>query len=106
MSSAKLDDWLTVLANFGIVAGLVIVYLELDHANRLAEANAIQIRGNEIMESQKEYALSDYLPDIVIKARQSGFESLSPVEFSRYRAWELARRQRMPGSIANTRWAF
>ena len=95
MNSAKLSDWLTVLANLGIVAGLVIVYLELDQANRLAEANAHQFRDAEITQAQKDYALSDYMPEIVIKAQEGGFDSLTAVELSRYLMWESARRQRL-----------
>ena len=95
MNTAKLNDWLALLANLGIVAGLIIVYLELDHANRLAEANAEQARDAEIVQALKDYALSDSLPEIVIKAAQNGFESLSSVEFSRYQEWEQARLQRL-----------
>ena len=95
MNSAKLNDWLALLANLGIVAGLVIVYLELDHANRLAEANAMQARDAEIVQAQKDYALSDYMPEIVVKAQENGFDSLTAVEVSRYHQWEMARLQRL-----------
>ena len=106
MDSAKLSDWLTVLANLGIVAGLVIVYLELDHANRLAEANAHQFREAEITKAQIDYALSDYMPEIVIKARESGFDSLTAVESSRYLMWESARRQRLVGAYRQYQMGF
>ncbi|MDA0679823.1 MAG: hypothetical protein O3A13_07720 [Proteobacteria bacterium] len=95
MNSAKLNDWLGVVANLGIVVGLVIVYLELDHANRLAEANAVQFRDSEISNARKEYADSELLPGIVVKARNGGFDSLTEVEFERYRSWELGRLRRL-----------
>lgn len=106
MNSAKLNDWLGVVANIGIVAGLIIVYLELDHANRLAEANALQAFDAEVIQAQKDFAESDHLPEIVVKAEQNGFESLSAVEALRYREWERGRLQRLNAIYRQNKLGF
>lgn len=95
MDSDKLNKWLTLLANIGVVAGLAILIVEINQTNHLAEAEAIQRRSDQIMEAQKEYALSEFLPDIVVKYQEGGINALTAVEVSRYRSWELARRARM-----------
>ena len=95
MDSDRLNKWLSLLANLGVVAGLVMLVIEINQTNNLAKAEAAQKRSDQIMESQKDYALSEHLPGIVVKYRESGIEALTAVEISRYRSWELARRSRM-----------
>ena len=72
-----------------------MLVIEINQTNNLAKAEAGQKRSDQIMEAQKDYALSEYLPDIVVKYRESGIDTLTAVEISRYQSWELARRARM-----------
>ena len=95
MDSDRLNKWLSLLANLGVVAGLVMLVIEINQTNNLAKAEAAQNRSDQIMEAQKDYALSEYLPGIVTKYRENGIEALTAEETSRYRSWELARRSRM-----------
>ena len=37
-----LNKWLTLLANFGVVAGLIFLAIEVNHSSRLADVAAYQ----------------------------------------------------------------
>jgi len=95
MDSDQLNKWLSLLANLGVVVGLAVLIIEIDQTNKLAEAEAVQRRSDQINEALKGYALSEYLPDIVVKYQEGGISALTAVEKSRYRSWEMARRARM-----------
>ena len=95
MGSDKLNSWLSLLANLGVVAGLAILIVEINQTNNLAEAEAAQSRSDQIMQAQKDYALSEYIPEITTKYLENGIGALSAAEISRLKAWENARRIRM-----------
>ena len=78
-----------------MVVGLAILIIEIDQTNSLARAEAVQKRSDAIMASQKEYALSDYLPEIYAKYEEGGVDALDAVELDRFRVWETSRRVRM-----------
>ena len=61
MNLEKLNDWLTLLANVGVVIGLIALVLELRHSSQLAEVAAYQTRISEIQEINLELALSNDL---------------------------------------------
>lgn len=47
MEINKLNDWLTLLANLGVLAGILFLSIELQQANRIATATAeIEIRNS------------------------------------------------------------
>ena len=87
MDSDRLNRWLTLIANFGVVIGLFLLIAEVNHASKLAEVGAYQTRIRDIQELNLQLALSDSLADILSKADSEGVETLSPSEFSRARAW-------------------
>lgn len=87
MDSDRLNRWLTLIANFGVVIGLFLLIAEVNHASKLAEVDAYQTRIRDIQELNLQLAISDSLADILSKADSEGVESLSPSEFSRARAW-------------------
>jgi len=95
MGSDKLNKWLSLLANLGVVAGLAILIVEINQTNNLAEAEAAQRRSDQIMQAKKEYALSEYIPEITTKYQENGIDALTAVEVSRLKSWESARRIRM-----------
>jgi hypothetical protein len=95
MDSNRFNNWLSLLANFGVVAGLAMLVIEINQTNNLAEAEAAQERSDQISQAQKDFAISEHLPGIVVKYQESGIEALTAVEISRYKSWELARRSRM-----------
>ena len=87
MESDRLNRWLTLIANFGVVVGLFLLIAEVNHASRLAEVEAYQTRIRDIQELSLELALSDSLAEILIKADSEGVESLTPSEYRRARSW-------------------
>lgn len=95
MDSDKINRWLTLLANFGVVLGLALLVYELRQSQNLAETEAAIGRLNEMQEAQSELALSDSLAEIQIKARTEGAQALSAVELHRISIWESSVRLRM-----------
>lgn len=87
MFTDRLNRWLTLIANFGVVIGLFLLIAELNHASKLAEVDAYQTRVKDIQELGLELALSDSLANILSKVDSEGVESLSPSEFIRAQAW-------------------
>ena len=95
MEAAKWNDWLTLLANFGVVVGLGMLIFELKHASDLAEAGAYQTRMTEISQTSMNFALSEDLAEIYERMRSEGLAVLSPVDLRRVRSWELGKMIRM-----------
>ena len=91
MKMKALNEWLTLVANFGVFAGLILLAFEVNQATRLATTEANVSRYFEIQQSQQEYALSDRLAEIEIKAKREGVSALTQVERARLTEWERAR---------------
>jgi len=95
MDSEKLNRWLALVANFGVVAGLGLLVFELRETQNFAETEASVRRLNQMQEAQTAMALSDSLVEFQIRARTGGAGSLSPAELGRLRFWESSVRLRM-----------
>ena len=95
MNSEKLNGWLTVLANFGVVIGLVLLTYELRQAQNLAETEAAVRRLDQMQEAQRELAMSESLADIRVRAQTDGVSTLSADELYRLQRWEYSVRLRM-----------
>jgi phosphopantothenoylcysteine synthetase/decarboxylase len=100
MNFEKLNARLTFVANIGVVIGLIFLVVELRQSNDQAAAATEQDRSNTVDVQFREYATSDYLPEIYAKMAESGVDSLSSVELLRARAWENARVARMTGQVS------
>jgi len=92
-------DWISVLANVGIAAGLVLVAYEVRQATLQAEAETSQAYTTELQLSRQELALSSDLAAIYVKATSNGVDALTPVEKFRLTQWESARLVRILGQI-------
>jgi hypothetical protein len=90
MDSDRVNRWLTLLANVGVLIGLILLTIEVRHAIDLAELEAYRHRGTEIQEAMQQLALSSDLAGVVAKSRDAGVEALSPAERVRLNAWYLA----------------
>ena len=97
MKKIDLGQTISILANVGVVAGLILLALQLSQANRRAEADTYQTRISEIEQARREFAGSEHLPGIYVKLNDGGLESLTSEELSRLRSWEVARMLRMQG---------
>ncbi len=95
MRSDKLNNWLTLLANFGVVIGLALLIYEMRVTQHLAETEASVRRLNQMQEAQTDFAMSESLPQIVVRARSEGLQSLPADERERLRRWETSVSLRM-----------
>ena len=95
MKIEKPAEWISLIANIGVVIGLGILIYEVRLATNLAEVEAVMSRLNQMQQSQLEYAMSDHLPPITTKLESDGLESLSPVERERLWWWENSIKLRM-----------
>jgi len=84
-----------LVANIGVVIGLVVLIYEIRVSQHLAETQALVRRADQIQVAQVQMALSESLAAIRVKARIEGVQSLTDVELYRLRTWELAVRNRM-----------
>lgn len=99
MSIDKINSWLTLTANIGVVLGIVFLGIEIQQSRIATEGATYLARSTEIQESNQNFALSEFLPEIYEKLETEGIESLGKVEFRRIRAWEAARNLRMESQI-------
>ncbi|MCH7853704.1 MAG: hypothetical protein IID46_12255 [Planctomycetes bacterium] len=95
MNSKEANDWLTLLANLGVVAGLVLLAYELNQANLQAKAAAAHARRTEIQVAGTEMALSPDLAEIYVRATNNGVETLTATEKFRLTEWEFGRLSRV-----------
>jgi hypothetical protein len=97
MIADSLNRWLSLLANIGVVVGLIVIMFELHESNRQAASIASQARYTEIETSFRDYALSDHLPEIYVIVDEEGVSGLNKAQLERLRSWEMARLLRMEG---------
>ena len=95
MESDRLNRWLTLGANVGVLIGLAILIYEIRASQHLAETQALVRRGDQIQVAQVQMAMSESLAAIRVKARSEGVQSLTDVELYRLQMWEGAVRNRM-----------
>ncbi len=95
----RLNDWLTLIANIGVVIGLVVLIVEINQAINLAEVGAYESRIQEISETNKELALSEDLALIYERLETEGLEALTSIERRRLHAWESGIVARMQGQF-------
>jgi hypothetical protein len=95
MTTERLNDWLTLLANVGVVIGLVVIIFEVRESNLQTTSATTMARYTEIETSNRDFALSDFLPAIYAQIEATGVESLDTEQLLRVRSWEMARILRM-----------
>ena len=89
MDSDKINRWISLGANIGVIIGLIMLVIEVRHANNLAEASAYRSRGDEIQAILNSVALSSELAEILVKVDTQGVHALSDVETKRF--WSYLR---------------
>lgn len=95
MDTDKLNSRLSLLANFGVVIGLLLLVYELREAQHFAETQAAVQRLDQMQLAQTEMAMSESLSEIRVKAISDGVEALTPAELYRLRFWEQSVALRM-----------
>ena len=81
MDSDRLNRWLTLFANFAVVAGIVILAIEVRQNNTLLEAEARSNRTRNV-QAFNDKMMDPALADLVVRARVP--EELSESELLRY----------------------
>lgn len=106
MKLENANSWLALVANIGVIVGIVFLALEINQSNRHAQSATYQARVNEIDQSMREFALSETMIDLYTKIDESGVASLTPSEIRRATAWEIARINRMQGQFYQYQQGF
>ena len=97
MDGSKLNERLSLLANLGVVVGLAVLIVEISQANKLAETEAFVLRLDQMQQARLAFGESEYLPQIALKYRSEGVQSLSELEKDRLTRWEESVMLRMQG---------
>ncbi len=106
MQSSKINEWLSLIANVGVVIGIFALIAELNHATGVAEVEAYQTRTRDIQELQLQLALSESLANALEKNKAQGADKLTPEEFARVRAWYGAILRGMQGQYYQYQHGF
>ena len=85
MNSEKINSWLSLLANIGVVVGLVLLIIELNQNTEQMRAQMNQMRAESAAAQQHAYFNSEYIPAIVTKVRNG--DELTPEEQRRYSSY-------------------
>jgi hypothetical protein len=92
MTADSVNRWLTLLANVGVVIGLVLLLIELDQNNDLARAQIHQDRSDAWVANRFARADSGLALPATLKFVEAGFpddlsamEKLTPIEAARMR---------------------
>ena len=88
MDSDRLNKWLTLGANLGVLTGIILLILELDQNADLMRAQMVQSRADNLVNSYDAQMHSDHWPEISSKRRAAEtdadwLESLTPNEYER-----------------------
>ena len=82
MKSDRINKWLTLVANIGVIFGLILVAYELQQNSELMRVQISQSRADSAMASNEHSFNSDYIPPILAKVRQG--DNLSTEERIRF----------------------
>lgn len=85
MRADRINTWLTISANVGVIVGLFLVAFELNQNSSLMRIQIEQSRADAAMASNEATYNSEYLPAVLVKIRDD--EQLSREEIERYRWW-------------------
>jgi hypothetical protein len=88
MDGDRINRWLTLGANIGVLIGIILILAELNQNAVLMRAQMTQARGDNVIQTYREMMLSDYWVEIRAKERaasstEAWIKSLSPVEYER-----------------------
>jgi len=106
LDTDRLNRWLSLGANIGVLVGLFFLVVEIRHTNDLARASAYRSRGTEIQEAYQAIALDSELSQIILKSDQQEIDGLTDHERIRYAHWEYAVELRMQNQFNDYQVGF
>lgn len=68
MNQNKINGWLTLLANIGVLIGLGLLVFEINQSNSLALAQIEQTRSESLLQWRREWVTDDYIAPLLTKA--------------------------------------
>lgn len=85
MDTDKLNRWMTLIANIGVLIGIIFLAIEIRQNTEITRAQITQSRADTAILLASEWVNSDYLPGIYEKISLG--EDLTFQENRRYRTW-------------------
>jgi hypothetical protein len=85
MNSEKLNNWLTLCANVGVVIGLILLIVEIRQNTEMMRAQINQSRTEAAQSEQQATYNSDYMPAILTKVDNG--QELTDEEMWRFRPY-------------------
>ena len=91
MDSDRVNRWLTLVANFGVLIGLLLLVFEIRQNTDMMKAQMAQARVDNRLENYRDMTHSDYWPAISVKgaaanSTEEWLSSLTPEEYQRVRS--------------------
>ena len=97
MSNVKLNQWLTTLANFGVVIGIIFLVIEIRQTSVQIEQNTAAISGQAFFQLSESSSVSKIalaqdagLAELVVRGNEDP-GSLTEIDHKRYIDWTRAR---------------
>jgi hypothetical protein len=108
----KINQWLTLAANVGVLAGIVFLIIEVEQNTRAQHGSTMQAFVAATAENNGILSASDDLTAIVVRGDSEGIDVLDPVEKRRYlhlatqvfQGWEALYLQTLNGTIDESFW--
>ncbi len=85
MKSSQINEWLTLIANLAVVAGIIFLAIEVSQNTAMIEAQMSQGRAETAMDQAESLYNSDHLPEIFLAMEQEQpLTDLQRVRFTAY----------------------
>ena len=97
VNSDRINQWLTLAANFGVIVGLILLIVEIRQNTDVIRAQINQSRTETAMAEQQATYNSDYIPALLAKISED--EPLSAEDLIRYDAYIRAFNRNMDNQL-------
>ena len=88
MDTDKVNRWLTLGANLGVLVGIILLVVELEQNREMMQAQTRNELSNSIIHLLSESAGNTELASIMLRANMG--DELTPVQFLQYRERQFA----------------
>lgn len=108
METDRVNRWLTLGANFGVVIGIALLILEINQNTEMMRAQMTQARAENLLDRYRDEIHSDYWAEILAKRRQAisideWVGSLTPAEYERVWTYQLFQWHRLQAQYSQYR---
>ena len=69
MESDRTNRWLTLVANIGVLIGLILLVIEIRQSNLLALAGIEQTRSDSLLQWRREWVTNDHIAPMLLERR-------------------------------------